>query len=99
MTPEKAKKYLTIFCLDCTSLSCKKQGKNEGKNNKLKKRCLIVFLLLQKSDRRWKSNKPWRSHIAINKKAKVKDWTNTIRRKAIGKTHRKGRFDIQIAAI
>lgn len=54
--------------------------KNEGKNNKLKKGGLIVFLLLQKSDRRWKSNKPWRIHIAINKKAKVKDWKNTIRR-------------------
>lgn len=86
MNPGKAKKYLTVFCLDWTSCSRKKQGKNERKNNKLKKRSLVVFLLLQKSDRRWKSNKPWRSHIAINEKAKGKDWTNTIRRKKIGKT-------------
>lgn len=86
MTLGKEKKYLTVFCLGSTSLSCKKQGKHEGKNNKLKKRGLIVFLLLQKSDRRWKSNKPWRSHIAINKKARVKDWTNTIRRKKLGET-------------
>lgn len=46
-----------------------------------------------------RSNKPWRSPTAGKEMAKMKEWTNIIRRKKKGKTLGKQGFGIQITDV